>query len=1748
MSDKELEVGIKYISRKEQAIKDLEALIKVTQEFEKGIKQSSEGSKKATTELNKLSQSADKATKEHKEFIKAEKDLASATERTAKAQRKAKEETDRVSKSISKATNETKELSAMTKNLGGQLVTYGIMASAVYAAVRAFDSAVKITADYESQMKKVKAVTGATYAEMQELSKQAKELGAKTIFNARESAKAMAELGKAGFNTGEIMESLPGIMSLAASSGSDLAKSSEIAAGALRGFGLEASKAGHIADLFAAAANKSAVDVEDLGDSMQYIAPVARASGQSIEEMTAILSVLGDNMIKGSMAGTSLRQILLRLQDPPRETKEVLTQLGITITDLQGNILPLSTIIEQFRNKTQDLTTASKNQAASMIAGMDASSAFLALANTAPGQLQNVIESMQDVNGEAQKMEDIMNQGLNRAFDEATGAAETLGITLGDKLEPSIINTTNIITALIIELSEWVEKGETILAIAAKANQMTRELQGKYKYPIPSFIPAVEAGRIIATGSGTDHDIGEIAMLNKIRKLKGISSGSWRTWLSDKNKLDKETRDIMEQSANEAKIAYGVYRYGLEMFPALKPQEPEQISYNVPVHGTITSGFGLRKPPRPDASVVHEAVDISAKKGSLVNAIAKGTVIEVGSNAGLGNYIIVQHPDGHTSRYAHLLKSVVKKDQKIKAGQRLGYVGSTGVSTGDHLDLQIKDKTGKAIDPMELIPQLYSMIPAGTKSIDFSKIKDKKTATIKTKYAEEAALRKLEESLRNKESWFGLEKPQLEFAGYKLDDEKLQKLGLSADNIELIKIKGAELFDELKKIEEEYFQFKENQQKKADEIYKEAVEKQIKNRVDLQKKLNDIEANDKYSTEQRRAEVVGAKDTYYIDDQSIRKDYETKLNALKYANNIADLKHNQAYQEKIKKFTEEEIKIREESEKDIQELKLATQKIVEDTTNERIRLEKQATNDVLGLIDIEHKAKQQNIIQRIRLAEQLKNAEIERIETQINEEIRFDKEKETLREQQRQVEVNFNAQVEALAVEYHRNELERIEEEAQAWKSLFEQRLGFLAKISGFIGKFFGQNNIFSRVSGFISSNSSLFGDVFGKIFKTGVTGGGSLLGGLFNFSSKQKFKIQESIIEQLMPRATAFLGARSNAQQLFSAKGFKGLDGEFIPIVGEKGGLKALIAGKIGKNLFGTGTAGKILGPLSGAAAGGLLGYSLGQKNLALGMGGGLAGGALSGLMLGGPVGAAIGGGAGFLGGLFGWLFGGAKRRQIRNEGVKLGRLESEYSRVLAGSDYRRSQLTGTVNQGYYLTDFASTAHQLQSQIGEMNTYIAQINQQFDSSLYKRRGSEAQQIRNNLVNQANEQIAQLQELQKINEQKLKERENYLKEVKNQTEKEIAQMRAEYADNPYSFNQSQWNLDWYDSIFRVNEARVIYKDNAGLLALFNEKRQEEARLLYRQKALGLIEAEKNLSLLDFEIEFERLQSVDADDADILKQKYEKELIEHTFNIKRLQELFKDNADMLERINNLDTYKQENIQKELDEELKALEEAEQEKQLQETYAIQDLDYRIALEKLKAREAHGAEYVEVDKEKQLLDLQRYYDEARKMYEENEEYQTKLTEYYNLTRENIIKQSQENIRKEYEATADLAGDQLFNFNDLLKKMDDVRNRFDFTRAKTRQEQINNELEQLEKQARKQYPDMLEALKNFGIDSIQTLNADELKDIDEALKSINTFQNSQEFNNVINVNVTSSNASPQEIANAVKKVLADSQTRYAL
>lgn len=375
-------------------------------------------------------------------------------------------ETDLDSSGIEKG---LKRLGGITfKGMKAAAVAVGGTATALSGVAAA---AIKVGSDFEAQMSRVQAISGATGKELEELRAQAVQLGADTAFSSSEAAAGMENLAAAGFTTSEIMDAMPGLLDLAAASGEDLANSSDIAASTLRGFGLAASEAGHVADVLAENANRTNSSVAETGEAMKYIAPLARAAGISLEETAAAIGIMSNAGVQGSQAGTTLRGALSRLSKPTVDMQEAMDELGIAFYDSEGKMLSLAEQVGMLQSAMEGMTDEQKNSYLVTLYGQEALSGMLALINEGPDSLASLTEAYEQCDGSAQAAASTMQDNLKGAIEELSGSAESLGIVFYDSIAENLKKTAQAATDSVNNITDAFNNGGLNSAIQTAGNE-----------------------------------------------------------------------------------------------------------------------------------------------------------------------------------------------------------------------------------------------------------------------------------------------------------------------------------------------------------------------------------------------------------------------------------------------------------------------------------------------------------------------------------------------------------------------------------------------------------------------------------------------------------------------------------------------------------------------------------------------------------------------------------------------------------------------------------------------------------------------------------------------------------------------------------------------------------------------------------------------------------------------------------------------------------------------------------------------------------------------------------------------------------------------------------------------------------------------------------------------------------------------------------------------------------------------------
>ncbi len=371
---------------------------------------------KGATRLAKLDREAEGASTSQRKLATSTKVAGAATAKTSTA--------------TAGYTATTKAATTATKGFGLALKSAILPASLLLAPLLALTQVVSITADLEFALSGVKAVTQATATEMAGLESVARDLGATTVFSATQAAEGMAFLGRAGFETNEIISAMPGLLDLAAAGQLELAAAADIASNVLSGFRLEASESGRVADVLAKGAASANTNVKQLGDALSYTAPLAASLGIELEDVAAAIGILSDNGIQGERAGTGLRTVLASLSKITPIAATALEDLGLTVADVNPQVESLENILQKLSDAGLDAKAAFK------IFGTEGATAALALTSQV-SSFSRLAVSLRDAEGSAEDMAKVLSNNLQGSYKKLGSAASEFAIQLDDTIGAS---------------------------------------------------------------------------------------------------------------------------------------------------------------------------------------------------------------------------------------------------------------------------------------------------------------------------------------------------------------------------------------------------------------------------------------------------------------------------------------------------------------------------------------------------------------------------------------------------------------------------------------------------------------------------------------------------------------------------------------------------------------------------------------------------------------------------------------------------------------------------------------------------------------------------------------------------------------------------------------------------------------------------------------------------------------------------------------------------------------------------------------------------------------------------------------------------------------------------------------------------------------------------------------------------------------------------------------------------------------
>lgn len=347
------------------------------------------------------------------------------------------------------------------------IVAAGI-AKALKEIGEAYMECVNIAGDFEEGMSNVEALSGSTAEEMAALAAEAKELGATTKFTATEAADAMGYMAMAGWDASDMLSGMDGVMQLAAASGEDLAMVSDIVTDNLTAFGLKASDTAHFADVLAAAATNSNTNVSIMGETFKMSASIAGALGYSVEDVATAVGLMANSGVKGSIAGTALKNTFNGLLEGVALTSAAFGEYEYTSIKADGTMKGFRETIDELRVCFDQMTEAERVNNAMALAGQRGYNGLLAILNATDEDYASLSASIDNCTGAAQRMASIKLDNMNGELVLMKSAWDALKTSLGEQFTPVMRELYALGTEVFQGLNEFVKKHPALVkAVAA---------------------------------------------------------------------------------------------------------------------------------------------------------------------------------------------------------------------------------------------------------------------------------------------------------------------------------------------------------------------------------------------------------------------------------------------------------------------------------------------------------------------------------------------------------------------------------------------------------------------------------------------------------------------------------------------------------------------------------------------------------------------------------------------------------------------------------------------------------------------------------------------------------------------------------------------------------------------------------------------------------------------------------------------------------------------------------------------------------------------------------------------------------------------------------------------------------------------------------------------------------------------------------------------------------------------------------
>lgn len=299
--------------------------------------------------------------------------------------------------------------------------------------------------NFTSSMSEVQAISGATAEQLEILEQTARKYGASTKFSATEAADALKYMALAGWDVQQSTAALGGILNLAAASGMELAKSSDMVTDYLSAFGMAAIQSAYFADLLTYAQGNSNTSAEQLGEAYRNCAANLNAAGQDVETVTSFLEAMANQGKKGSEAGTTMAAIVRDITNKMEDGKIKIGETSIAVQDAAGNFGDLTDILVEVEKATNSMGTAEKAAALSATFTADSINGINLILNEGMDKVSSYEQALRNSTGAAADAAKVMSDNLSGDLKNLESAFDELKLKLYDSAEAPLRSLVKLI-------------------------------------------------------------------------------------------------------------------------------------------------------------------------------------------------------------------------------------------------------------------------------------------------------------------------------------------------------------------------------------------------------------------------------------------------------------------------------------------------------------------------------------------------------------------------------------------------------------------------------------------------------------------------------------------------------------------------------------------------------------------------------------------------------------------------------------------------------------------------------------------------------------------------------------------------------------------------------------------------------------------------------------------------------------------------------------------------------------------------------------------------------------------------------------------------------------------------------------------------------------------------------------------------------------------------------------------------------